>query len=71
MRSDLTKLMMRRFQARGSNLHGLPSITNERTFMTAEVSTLMKAAPCRDGSMREKSVEINKPDCGNEDDDEH
>lgn len=71
MRLDFAELTVRRFKDRGFNIHGIPSIADQQSFVVAEVAEVEEAAPSGVGSVHEKTGEIIKPDIIVEDDDEN
>lgn len=63
------ELAVRRFKERGSEIQGIPSIANQRVFITEEVAKVEEVAPSGGGSVHEEPAEIIEPDVIAENDD--
>lgn len=61
MRLNFSKLAVCRFKNRGSNIHGIPRIFDQRAFVTVEVVQVEKVAPCDGDSIHEEPGEITEP----------
>lgn len=45
----------------GSNIHGIPNIGSQNTFLTAEVAKVVEVGPSDDGAIHKKLAEIVEP----------
>lgn len=61
MRLDFAGMTVRRFKDWGSKINGIPSISDQRAFVTAEVAAGERVVPIGSGSVHKEPGEIVKP----------